>query len=92
MRYGSLEYYQENADYWHKQYTEANKRAGAAIAEAKKSKQREKSAIRLMLKFKKQASQFESLLRRVSGVYACADTVKGFNKGIYEVIQEFKNG
>ena len=60
MRFGSLEYYQENADYWHKQYQEANRIANAAVAEAKKSKDREKSAIRLMLKFKKQIEAAKS--------------------------------
>lgn len=54
MSYGTLEYYKERADYWRQGVGVANRRAEAAIAEAKKSKERELTAIRMMLKFKKQ--------------------------------------
>lgn len=65
MRYGSLEYYEDRADYWHKQYQEANRRADSTVTEAKKSKERELTAIRLMLKYKKELdpSRLESALR-----------------------------
>lgn len=62
MRFGSLEYYQENADYWHKQYREANQRANSAVAESKKSKERELTAIRMMLKYKKELDQLRKFV------------------------------
>ncbi|MFE8916828.1 hypothetical protein [Streptomyces globisporus] len=52
MRYGDFEWHKGQADYWHGKYVEANKKASAAIAEAKKSKERELTAIRMMLKLK----------------------------------------
>lgn len=64
MTYGTLEWHKERHDYWHKEYSKANKRASAAIAEAKKSKERELTAIRLMLKFKAELDSIRKYLPR----------------------------
>lgn len=64
MSYGDLERCQERMQYWHQEYNKANKRAEAAIAEAKKSKERELTAIRLMLKYKAELDSIRKYLPR----------------------------
>lgn len=54
MSYGDLQHYKDRANYWHEEYRKAYKRANAAVAEARKSKERELTAIRLLLKCKEE--------------------------------------
>ena len=66
MSYGDLERCQERMQYWHGEYNKANKRAEAAIAEAKKSKERELTAIRMMLKLKPLEKAIEEIAKAES--------------------------
>ncbi|AWN05235.1 hypothetical protein SEA_IBANTIK_10 [Streptomyces phage Ibantik] len=43
---------ERRANHWYERYQEERQRANAAVAEAKKSKERELTAIRMMLKYK----------------------------------------
>ncbi|MFJ6010163.1 hypothetical protein ACIQHZ_31245 [Streptomyces halstedii] len=85
MSYGTLEWHKEQADYWHKAYGEANKRASAAIAEAKKSKERELTAIRLMLKYKK-------LHDLIEDSYLKAECLEEFADNILDIMEARENG
>ncbi|MEU5166840.1 hypothetical protein [Streptomyces mutomycini] len=72
MSYGTLEYYKERADYWRVQLGVSNRRAEAAIAEAKKSKERQLTAIRMLLELKKRpdgSEKHKDLLNRVSELH-----------------------
>ncbi|MEU9259028.1 hypothetical protein AB0D68_11145 [Streptomyces sp. NPDC048212] len=88
MTYGSIGYYKERIDYWHQEYNKANKRASAAIAEAKKSKERLLTSIRLMQTVKAERDQFEDMLNRVGRLYAYAETLKAFENGVYKILEE----
>ncbi|MGC9439312.1 hypothetical protein [Streptomyces sp. WG5] len=57
-----LEDAERRASYWHQQYREANQRANSAVAEAKKSKERELTAIRMMLEYKKELNQLRKFV------------------------------
>jgi hypothetical protein len=89
-----LEHAQERAYYWHEQYRKANQRANASIAEAKKSKERELTAIRLMLKFKDQpneAKKYKDMLDRIGVEYCVAMSEHTFTETVYEILEELNN-
>ncbi|WP_157875595.1 MULTISPECIES: hypothetical protein [unclassified Streptomyces] len=91
MSYGSIEYYKERIGYWHQEFNKANKRASAAIAEAKKSKERLLSSIRMMQTAKAERDQFEDMLNRIGDLYAYAETLKAFENGVYKILEERNN-
>lgn len=84
MSYGDLQYYKENADYWHKEYNTANRRASAAIAEAKKSKERELTAIRMMLKHR----GFEKAIEKISEAEQNSRDYEEFGDRVITVLRE----
>ncbi|MEU0952845.1 hypothetical protein ABZ353_10955 [Streptomyces niveus] len=84
MTYGTLEWHKERHDYWYRKYVEANKRAGASIAEAKKAKERLLAAARLALKYKKSA---DAIVR----IAEAADNSPGyvdFGKAVLGILEE----
>lgn len=86
-----LEHAQERAYYWHEEYRKANQRANAAIAEAKKSKERELTAIRLLLEYKKQpdkAKKYKDMLDRIGVLYCLALSDSVFAETVYEILEE----
>jgi ATPase subunit of ABC transporter with duplicated ATPase domains len=88
VRFGSLEYYQENADYWHKQYQEADRRANTAVAEAKKSKERLLTSIRMMQTVKAERDQFEDMLHRIGKLYSYARDADEFTEHVYTILED----
>ncbi|MEU0158974.1 hypothetical protein ABZ154_09060 [Streptomyces sp. NPDC006261] len=83
MRYGSFEYYEDRASYWHKQYSDAARKADSAIAEAKKSKERELTAIRMMLKLK----PFEKAIEEISEAEQESEDYVEFGNRVIRVLR-----
>lgn len=78
-----LEHAQENAFYWHGQYQEANRRANASIGEAKKSKERELTAIRLMLNLK----GFEKAITEIAKAENESSSYEEFGDKVIKVLR-----
>jgi ATPase subunit of ABC transporter with duplicated ATPase domains len=88
VTYGTLDWYKEQWDYWHKQYQEASRRANSAVAEAKKSKERLITAIRMMQTVKAERDQFEDMLNRIGEAYAYETSQYDFNEAVYTILEE----
>lgn len=86
-----LEDAERRASYWYELYKESNQRANSAIAEAKKSKERELTAIRMMLKHRKESQEAWALLAKVRALYETAETKSDLDHGIYEILKELDN-
>lgn len=94
MSYANPAYHQERAAYWLEKYGEANKRASAAIAEAKKSKERELTAIRMLLEMKKkpdEAKKYRDMLSRISTEYCLQLSEITFSEAVYEILEELND-
>lgn len=94
MSYGDLQHYREKSEYWHKQYREANHRANAAVAEAKKSKERELTAIRMLLEHKKrpdEAKKHKDMLDRIGVEWRNQLSEITFAEAVYEILEELND-
>lgn len=87
-----LEDVERRVTHWFERYQEERRRANSAVAEAKKSKERLLTAIRMMQTVKAERDRFEDMLNRLGEAYAYAPTQSDFNEEVYSILEERNRG